>query len=208
MVAVLDRDGMSWYFKIRGGDSVVSEQKPAFLEFLKSVSFPSAPAMAVADPHAGMTTESAPEQGRAASGVALPAGWTEIPNPQMLLAKYVIEGSGGAKAEVNVSMLAGQGGGVMMNVTRWRGQLGLPPFSEEDFSKQTQTVDVAGTKATVVDMTGTDAKTGKKARLVGVIAPQGGDTWFYKLMGDEQIVGQQKDTFMKFIQTAKFSNAP
>jgi hypothetical protein len=207
IVAVLDRDGTSWYFKMRGGDPVVREQKPAFLEFLKSVSFPAAPAMAMADPQAGMT-EQTPAQGGAASGAAVPAGWTEIPNPQMLLAKYVIQGNGDAKADVNVSMLAGQGGGVMMNITRWRGQLGLPPLSEEDFSKQAQIVDLAGAKATVVDMTGTDARTGKKARMVGVIAPQAGETWFYKLMGDEQTVGQQKDTFMKFIQTAKFSNAP
>jgi hypothetical protein len=57
-------------------------------------------------------------------------------------------------------------------------------------------------------MTGTDAKTGKKSRLIGVVAPQSGNTWFYKLMGDEQIVEQQKEAFTKFIQSAKFSNAP
>jgi hypothetical protein len=208
MVGVIDHDGTSFYFKMRGDDASVREQKPAFLEFLKSVSFEAPPAMAMTDPHAGMTAVPASAQGGAETGAALPAGWKEIPNPQMLLAKYVIQGSGDTKADVNISMLNGQGGGVMMNITRWRGQLGLPPLSEEDFSKQAQTVDVGGGKATVVDMTGTDAKTGKTARLVGVIAPQGGDTWFYKLMGDEQVVGQQKDTFLKFIQTAKFSNAP
>ncbi len=208
LVAALDRDGMSYYFKIRGTDSVVQEQKPAFLEFVKSVTFEAAPASAMADPHAGMnmSTASAPTDAAASSDAALPAGWKEIPNPQMLLAKYVIQGSGEAKAEVNISMLNGQGGGVMMNVTRWRGQLGLAPMSEEDFSKQARTVDVAGGKGTLVDMTGTDAKTGKKSRLIGVIAPQASDTWFYKLMGDEQIVEQQKDAFTKFIQSAKFGN--
>ena len=208
IVAELDRDGTSYYFKMRGDDAAVRDQKPAFLEFLKSVSFAAGPATAMTDPHAGMTTAPAQAQAGADSSAGLPAGWKEIPNPQMLLAKYVIQGSDDAKADVNVSMLAGTGGGVMMNISRWRGQLGLPPLSEEDFSKQPQTVDMAGGKATVVDITGTDSKTGKKARLVGVIAPQGTDTWFYKLMGDEQVVGQQKDTFMKFIQTAKFSNAP
>jgi hypothetical protein len=203
LVAAIDRDGLNWYFKIRGEDAVVRDQKPAFLEFLKSISFEAAPAMAMADPHAGMSADSVPASATVNSGGTLPAGWKEIPNPQMLLAKYVIQGSGDAKAEVNISMLAGQGGGVMMNVTRWRGQLGLPPMSEEDFSKQMATLDVGGSKATVVDMTGTDAKTGKKSRLIGVVAPQSGNTWFYKLMGDEQIVEQQKDAFTKFIQTAK-----
>jgi hypothetical protein len=206
MVAAIDRDGLSWYFKMRGDDSVVRDQKPAFLEFLKSISFGAAPEVAMANPHAtGMPTESAPVAASANASGPLPAGWKEIPNPQMLLAKYVIQGSGDAKAEVNISMLAGQGGGVMMNVSRWRGQLGLSPMSEEDFSKDARTVDVAGGKGTLVDMTGTD-KSGKKSRLIGVIAPQASDTWFYKLMGDEQIVEQQKDAFLKFIQSAKFGN--
>jgi hypothetical protein len=208
IVAVLDRDGTSWYFKMKGEDAVVREQKPAFLQFLKSISFESTPETAMANPHATLSTEPAPAAAPSTSGGALPSGWTEVPSPQMLLAKYVIQGNGDAKAEVNVSMLNGTGGGVMPNVTRWRGQLGLPPLSEEDWSKQAQTIDVAGNKGTLVDMTGTDMKTGKKARLVGVIVPQAGDTWFYKLMGDEQVVEQQKDVFTKFIQTAKFSNAP
>jgi hypothetical protein len=209
LVAVLDRDGMSWYFKMRGGDAVVREQKPAFLDFLKSVSFEAGSGTAMAaDPHASMMTQAAPAAASANPGVAVPAGWREVPPTQFLLAKYMLQGSGDATAEVSVSMLAGQGGGVMANVNRWRGQLGLSPLSEEDFSKQAQTVGVAGGQGTLVDMTGTDAKTGKPARLIGVIAPQTDETWFYKLMGDEQVVGQQKDAFTKFIQTAKFSNAP
>jgi len=209
VVAALDRDGVSWYFKIRGEDAVVKEQKPAFLQFLKSISFEAAPAMVAANPQPGMSMGqpvSAEMMATAVSNPSLPAGWKEIPNPPMLLAKYVIQGNGGAMADVNVSMLGGTGGGVMANVTRWRGQLGLSPMTEEDFSKQAQTVDVAGKKGTLVDMTGTDAKTGQKTRLIGIIAPEANDTWFYKLMGDPQIVEQQKDTFTKFIQTAKFVN--
>jgi hypothetical protein len=58
-----------------------------------------------------------------------------------------------------------------------------------------------------VDFSGTDAKTGKPARLVGAIVPQSGQTWFYKLMGDEQIVAQQKDAFIEFIQSANYADA-
>jgi hypothetical protein len=212
LAAVIDHDGTSWYFKMKGEDAVVTGQKAEFLEFLKSVSFESTPATAAADPHAGMhiepaaTPPAAPAESTTASSGSLPAGWKEVPPTQFLVAKYVIQGSGDAKAEVNVSMLAGTGGGVMANVTRWRGQLGLPPLTEEDWSKQARTIDLASGKGTVVDMTGTDAKTGKKARLIGIIAPGLSETWFYKLMGDEQIVEQQKDIFTKFIQTAKFAN--
>ena len=207
LAAVLEKDGLTWYFKMNGDDAVVKEQEPAFLDFLKSISFEAAPAMAAANPHAGMSmpTADAPVKPTASNAI-LPAGWQEIPNPPMLLAKYVIQGADEAKAEVNVSMLAGTGGGALANVTRWRGQLGLSPMSEEDFSKTAQSVDVAGAKGTLVEMDGTDGKTGKKARLVGIIVPQTSDTWFYKLMGDPEIVAQQKEAFLKFIQTAKFGN--
>jgi hypothetical protein len=211
VVAVLDKDGMSWYFKMTGTDAGVREQKPAFLDFLKSVSFEAAPA-AAANPHgtmpmmgmgAGTTPTDAPVT-PAASGAPVPAGWKEVAPTQFLLAKYVIQGSGDAKAEASVSTA---GGGTLANVNRWRGQLGLAQLSEEDFSKQAQSIDVGGMKGTMVQMEGTDGRTGKKARLVGIIVPGPVDTWFYKLMGDPQIVDQQKDAFTKFIQAAKFSNA-
>jgi hypothetical protein len=213
MVAVLDQGGTSFYFKMRGDDATVLDQKPAFLEFLKSVSFEAAPAMAMdspmANPNVMPTVTADPNQPLADAGVALPTGWKQVPAPAgFLLAKYDIQGSGDAKAEVNISELAGQGGGAMMNINRWRGQLGLSKLSEEDWSKEARTIDIGGGQGTVVDMSGTDAKTGKKSRLIGIIAPQAGETWFYKLMGDEQIVEQQKDAFTKFVQTAKFSNAP
>lgn len=217
LVAALDKNGMSWYFKMRGDEKAVEDQRPAFLEFLKSVSFEAAPTTAITDPHASvqnasmgnasMGLDTGSGQSMANAGVPLPAGWKQVPAPSaFLLAKYDIEGSGGAKAEVNVSALGGTGGGVIMNVNRWRGQLGLGQVSEEDFSKQAQTLDVGGTKATVVDLTGTDSKTGQKSRLIGVIVPQADQTWFYKLMGDGQVVEQQKDAFTKFVQTAKFGN--
>jgi hypothetical protein len=68
-------------------------------------------------------------------------------------------------------------------------------------------MDASGGKATVVDISGTDAATGKPTRLVGVVLPFGGQTWFYKLMGDASVVAQQKDAFTQFIQSAKYPDA-
>ncbi len=68
-------------------------------------------------------------------------------------------------------------------------------------------MDAAGGKGTVVEFSGTNARTGKSAQLVGVILPLAGQTWFYKLMGDADVVTQQKDAFLKFIQSAKYPDA-
>ena len=39
LAAITRRDGVAWFFKMTGDDGLVAEQKPAFIEFLKSVSF-------------------------------------------------------------------------------------------------------------------------------------------------------------------------
>lgn len=218
LAAMLDHNGMTWFFKITGDDALVAAQKPAFIEFLKSVAFkptmPSShpPIEGGALPAGHPDISAAPAAATVASSEGKPSwqvpdGWKEVPGGQFLAAKFMIGSEGSAQAAVNVSTSAGDGGGFVANVNRWRGQLGLPPATEEDLSKQITSVDVPGGKAMLVDMTGTDPGTGQKARLAGAVVLQGGQTWFYKLMGDEQIVGQQKEAFTKFVQSAKYSNA-
>ena len=122
----------------------------------------------------------------------MPAGWQEVSGGQFLVAKFTIAGDSGATAAVNVSSSAGEGGGLVGNVNRWRGQLGLAPLSEAEVNKSVTAIDVQGGKASLVEMSGTDARTGQPTRLVGVIVPQSGQTWFYKLMGDAKVVESQK----------------
>jgi hypothetical protein len=105
---------------------------------------------------------------------------------------------------VNVSTSAGDGGGMLANANRWRAQLGLAPEAEADLSKETQSVDLPGGKATLVDISGKNPSNGEKARLVAVVVPQSGSTWFYKLMGNTQVVEREKEAFMKFVQTVKY----
>jgi hypothetical protein len=150
----------------------------------------------------------APGQAASADATAkptwtVPAGWQEGELAQFLVARFVIQGGDNAVALVNVSKLDGDGGGLLPNVNRWRGQLGLPPATEEEIAKL-PTIDASGAKAVVADYAGTEPKTQKSARLVGVVVPQNGQTWFYKLMGDVNLVGAQKDALIKFVQSAKY----
>ena len=41
LAAVTRREGVAWFFKMTGDDELVAQQKPAFIEFLQSVAFPS-----------------------------------------------------------------------------------------------------------------------------------------------------------------------
>jgi len=212
---ILHREETAWFFKMTGDAGLVEKNKAAFVSFLKSVTFgglaapstmdlsqlpPSHPAIP------GMSPEStvAPAAGAGDKPAwAVPAGWQAGPLAQFLAAKYIIAGAGDTKAEVNVSSLVGDGGGLAPNVNRWRGQLGLPPVTDVSATS----LEVTGGKASVVDFSGTNGRTGKPARLVGIIVPAGNQTWFYKLMGDEDVVVAQKDAFTKFVQSAKYPDA-
>lgn len=212
LAAITRRDGVAWFFKMTGDDGVVAEQKPAFIEFLKSVSFTAASAQAQlppSHPPIGGGSMMTPAGAAASSGQAkpnweVPSGWKEVPGGQFLVAKFALTGDANTQASVNVSMSAGDGGGVLANVNRWRAQLGLAPEAEADLSKELQSLDLADGKATLVDISGQDASKGQKARLLAVVFPRAGSTWFYKLMGDAQIVEREKDAFMKFVQTVKY----
>ncbi|MGO8701988.1 MAG: hypothetical protein ACLQVY_30260 [Limisphaerales bacterium] len=206
VVAMISRDGASWFFKLRGDPEVVGAAKPAFAGFLKSVRFGGAGQEAAAP--ASTTPVVAPVAAAdAAPGSpkwAAPANWTETEAGQMVFKKFSIAGAGDQKAAVSVSFFPGDVGGVFANVNRWRGQLGLTPIGSDKLGDATQTLDTPGGSATLADFTGTDSRTGRAERLVGAIVPRGNQTWFFKLMGDAPLVGQEKDNFVRFVKEIQY----
>lgn len=213
VAAVLRREGIAWFFKMSGDDAQVAAQKPAFVEFLQSLSFPAAAAGGELPPAhppigggmmGGGMAGAAPMAASSNSGKPdwqVPGDWQETSGGQFLVAKFLI---GGDSAAVNVSCSAGDGGGLLANINRWRGQLGLSPWQQSELEQQVQSLEAAGGKAAMVEMSGTDARTAQKAGLVALIVPQGGQTWFYKLMGNAEVVAKQKDAFVRFVQSAQY----
>ena len=212
LAAITRRDGTAWFFKMTGDDAVVTEQKPAFIEFLKSVSFPPATAQAQLPPaHPPMDSGNLMSQAGAAAPAGqakpnweVPSGWKEIPGGQFLVAKFALSGPDSGQANVNVSRSPGEGGGLLANYNRWRSQLSLDGVSETDLAKEIKPLDLSEGKASVAEIVGKDPRTGKDARLLAVVIPRSGETWFYKLMGDAQVVQQERDAFIKFVQSVKY----
>jgi hypothetical protein len=118
------------------------------------------------------------------------------------MAAYAVTDSAG-QADVSISKFPGDVGGLPANVNRWRKQLGLPELGENEAAKSAEMVEVNGKKnAYMVDLKGMNARTGKQARMVALGVPRGGDTWFYKLIGDDAVVAKEKDAFLKFVVSA------
>jgi hypothetical protein len=213
-VASLARQGATWFFKMRGSKETVAEAKPAFVGFLQSVHFA---AGNEAPPHAmfdgGMGAMPSPHGNLAAAPAespaeeptwTVPANWTEKKAGPMIFRSYTAASVKGRTASVNISFFPGDVGGVFANVNRWRGQLGLPPVGPDKLASVTQALDTAGGGATLVDFAGTDPRTGQAARLVAVMARHGDKTWFYKLSGEGPVVEDEKENFVKFVQTVRY----
>jgi hypothetical protein len=228
LATVLHRDETAWFFKMTGDDELVAKQKPAFIGFLKSLKFAAAGGSQPALPpeHAaigGAATPALPPDHPAIGGAMpgmqtptesqskaqwnVPPGWIEEPPTQMLLAKFSA-GEKGARAEITVSSFPGDVGGLLANVNRWRRQVSLPAIDETQMTKAVQPLDVQSDKGILLDVDGTDAKSGQPVRLIGVAVPHDGQTWFFKMTGDAKVVAREKDSFTKFVQSVKFPNAP
>jgi hypothetical protein len=203
VVAILERVGTSWFFKLHGEGPLVAREKAAFLQFLEGIEFvegaPSSPAPSLA------ASSPAPMGGsRGKPKWDVPQGWKETAPPQMIMASFALTGEGGASADVTVSSFPGDVGGVLANVNRWRGQLQLEGVNDAGLKDVAGSLEVTGGTAVMVDMTGT--RSGKPARLIGVIVPNGGNTWFYKLLGSPLVAEKEKAAFLKFVQSVRYSN--
>lgn len=206
LLAGCDRDNVKVYHVAQGQDETQPQIAPAELQTNSSAQMlpPGHPDIS------GMnaTTPAENQNTNPANSIwTIPPDWKQLPSSEFLLAHFSVSDANGASAEINVAELGGNGGGLLPNINRWRGQLGLGAAGENDLPQMTQSLDVSGGKATLVDFSGINSETGAQTRLIAVVVPQAGATWFYKLMGDEKMVAQQKDAFLKFIQSAKYSNA-
>jgi hypothetical protein len=207
IVATVARNGVTWFFKLLGDEPIVATQREAFNEFLKSVTFAEArPADAIPAAPVSTNVKKVPKPAGGNPAWDAPPDWNPVAPSAMLLAKFAVAAESG-KAEVTVSVFPGDVGGALANVNRWRGQLNLPAIEQDAMEKLVSSVDVIGGKAMLVEMSGTDVKSGEKARLIAAMVPRNGKTWFYKLMGDETVVGKQKDAFVKFVQTVRYPDA-
>lgn len=183
IVAFAHRPEGSLFFKIQGNEASVSEQKAAFLEFLKTVKF------------AGGTSE-APAPPPPSEPVALPGkvpeGWTPAAPGPMQQAKFSVPEKDGAKADVTVSVFPNATGGTVENVKRWRKQLGLADIDDAAVAQLAKPLDGGPEGSVVVDLQH------ETRAMVGAIVPRGGQWWFYKLMGDPAAVAGARDALVAF----------
>ena len=129
---------------------------------------------------------------------APPASWGFASPSGPEKARFTITDTNGT-ASVTMTVLQGDGGGLLGNVNRWRGQLGLDKLKEKKLADTLMPVKGLGKKASMIDITGISQRSQIETRLVGVIVSDNGLTWFYKLMGSASVVEEAKDGFLEYL---------
>lgn len=125
-----------------------------------------------------------------------PATWKELPPSGMRAASFTVENS---KVDVSVVTFPGTAGGLLSNLNRWRGQMGLPALtSESDIA----TTSVNGQPTQIVELT---SATEDKAML-GAIYLREDQSWFLKLTGDKASVAAQKADFESLANSFEFQS--
>ena len=128
----------------------------------------------------------------------LPAGWTEKPGSQFRVASFEIS-ENGKTVDVSVIPLPLRGmPGAADNVTRWRGQIGLPPVTENEAAKLAEKVFVGDQPAELYDLDGGGQ------RIIAVSYRRDDTAWFFKMTGDAALVEAQKPAFISFLKTVQF----
>ena len=126
-----------------------------------------------------------------------PEQWEEQPASGMRTASFLVEG-----VDISVIFLGGAAGGNLPNVNRWRDQISLPPWTEGEFAENRLEIDIPLGPTTIMDFSNRESN----QRIIAAIVPFGSGTWFFKMMGNHDVMETQKPIFIKFLSTVHMSN--
>lgn len=134
-----------------------------------------------------------------------PAHWQAKTGSAMRKGSYAIPGDGGVAADLAITAFPGDVGGEVANVNRWRGQIQLPPVSEQEVRESITRVEHNDLAMGIVDIVSTGAT---PTRVLGAWVPHENSTWFFKLTGPDDLVAREKPAFLEFLKTVHPSTHP
>lgn len=217
--ALLEQRGRAVFIKMVGPASQLEGEIGRFKEFCASLhshgadfdekeSARSAPPARSSADAAGSRPGSGGGSGDSTSGSAggftwtAPAGWIPAPQRPMRLVTYQV---GDAQdAECYITVLSGQAGGQLANLSRWRSQMGQGPVTVAELDSM-EKIDVLGEATPVLETAGSFQGMGGAARegyaMVAIARTMADQSIFVKLVGQEETVMAHKADFLAFCRS-------
>lgn len=132
----------------------------------------------------------------------VPEGWNKAELRTFQVAAFRAT-KDGQKVDISVTPLSGAAGGLLPNVNRWRGQIGLDPTDEQQLNADLKELSVGETTAQYVAIEGPETADPQQAILAAILT-QGETTWFVKLQGDRPLAKEQQSQFEAFVKSLRF----
>lgn len=133
----------------------------------------------------------------------VPEGWRELAGTRpMRIATFEADGPDGT-LQIAVSVLPGNAGGILANVNRWRGQLGLGAIARTDLDKHVESLAIEGSEACLVDLAQADPSTegNQPRRIIVAVVPLDETTWFVKAIDNSSVVEPHKNAVAQFARS-------
>jgi len=178
-------DGKTWFVKATGEPDAIEAIKPDLVAFSKTFHLHEDGQGGGSEPASRAAVDSGQsvrEQWRP------PEQWKTDPNASQILSAAYLADDG---ARITLTALGGQGGGLLGNINRWRGQVGLAPVDSLDG----QDMKDLGNGGVLVDLVAKDGS----SRIVTAVVPAGSQTLFFKLTGSEPQVEAELERFEAFV---------
>ncbi|MFW6059290.1 MAG: hypothetical protein ACODAQ_03865 [Phycisphaeraceae bacterium] len=141
----------------------------------------------------------------------LPAGWEQVANPNRFRvvtfrasAADTSDASTSEPVEVAVSSLPGDGGGLLANLNRWRGQIGLEPLESADSVESTVTFQSENTRGVLFDMTGPTTGDGPATRMLVAVVRTPQRTWFVKSTAPAPQLAPHREAMLAFVRSFRW----
>jgi hypothetical protein len=134
-----------------------------------------------------------------------PDGWTEKALSEMRLGSFQVAGTNDETADISVTAFPGDAGGVESNVNRWRGQVHQPTLEGDQLAQSWQEETVNGVPTIVVDVQTPDGAE-KASAILGAVMRTADRTWFVKMTGPPDLLKSQKDNFLRFVRSFRFTS--
>jgi hypothetical protein len=136
---------------------------------------------------------------------SVPSNWETQPPSQMRQASYIVHGENGTSADVSLVTLGTTAGNVLDNVNRWLGQLGQPPITDAQLPQVVQHMPSDLGHVALVDLKGKPEQgdASKDGRILAAMATAEGGTSFFKMRGNVELVGAEKENFVNWVTSIR-----
>ena len=200
LLALLRQEGETWLFPFIADQQIIDQELNNFSNFLESCTLRSAknkPIVAlspVPQPAKNKITTKRPPN---PWSWKIPENWLPGKKSSMRVGSFMIGNDQDNSVDISITSFPGDVGGLLANVNRWIGQIDLPPINDASLPKYCSSFKLSSTDGHFVEAYGE-----KKGLLAGILFLEN-ESWFFKMIGDLNLVKKEKQSFIDFLKSIK-----